>query len=152
MKPEALLRQQVAEYLQLQYPTTIYRFDLAADIKLSIGQAKRHKHLHPHRGYPDLFIAMPSRLYGQVWAGLFIELKADGKSPYKKDGTLRKDKHIDEQNQMIKRLNAAGYWATFGVGFDECKKIIDEYMRPVLKYMEDEKIEKQDTETLDKIF
>ena len=152
MKPEVTLRQQVAEYLQLQYPDIIYRFDLVADLKLTAGQAGRHKHLHPHRGYPDLFIAMPSRLYGQAWAGLYIELKAEGKSPYKKDGSLRKDKHIEEQKAMLNKLTEYGYWATFGVGFDQCKKIIDEYLRYVVKYLKDNKLEKLDTETIENVF
>ena len=133
MKPEATLRQQVAEYLQLQYPDVIYRFDLAADLKLTVGQASRHKRLHPHRGYPDLFIAMPTVHYGRHFGGLFIELKAEGKSPYKKDGTLKKDKHIEEQYEMLRLLSDRGYWTAFGVGFDECKKIIDEYLQGVTR-------------------
>lgn len=56
---ESDLYRLVAEYLQVQYPEVIYRFDLAADLKLTPGQAVRHKRLHPHRGYPDLFIAQP---------------------------------------------------------------------------------------------
>ena len=129
MKPESTLRQQVAEYLQLQYPATIYRFDLAADIKLSIGQAKRHKHLHPHRGYPDLFIAKTSRVFGTLYSGLYIELKADGKSPYKKDGSLKADQHLQEQAKMHSKLRDAGYMVVFGVGFDQVKEVIDKYLK-----------------------
>ena len=53
------LDEQIARYLQLQYPYVIYRFDIAADLKLTPGQAAKHKRLHPERGYPDLFIAEP---------------------------------------------------------------------------------------------
>lgn len=129
MKPEATLRQQVAEYLQLQYPDVIYRFDLAADLPLTVGQASRHKRLHPQRGYPDLFIAEPAMVEYTKFSGLFIELKAEGKSPYKKNGELRSDKHVQEQAEMLKRLFEKGYWAEFGVGFDETKKIIDKYLK-----------------------
>lgn len=31
----------IADYLRYQYPTVIYRFDLAADLKLTMGQALR---------------------------------------------------------------------------------------------------------------
>ena len=77
---EDLLREQVAQYLQMQYPGVIYRFDLAADLKLTMGQAKKHKRLHPMRGYPDLFIAKAApRCIDGSWNyeyhGLFIELK-----------------------------------------------------------------------------
>lgn len=54
------LYEQIARYLQQQYPNVIYRFDIAADLKLTPGQAAKHKRLHPERGYPDLFIAESS--------------------------------------------------------------------------------------------
>lgn len=116
----------IAAYLQDQYPDVIYRFDLAADLKLTPGQAAKHKRLHPERGYPDLFIANPSR---DFWLhGLFLELKAEGNNPFKKDGTLKKDKHLVEQEKMLERLRKLGYIAEFAVGFDEAKKLIDDYL------------------------
>ena len=30
---------------------------------------------------------------------------------------------------MLEKLRARGYKAEFGVGFEECKQIIDEYLR-----------------------
>ena len=124
----------VAEYLQAQYPDVVYRFDLAADLKLTVGQAKKHKRLHPTRGYPDLFIAEPAPRcidggWNNEWHGLYIEIKKDGESPFKKDGTLKKDQHLEEQQEMLERLEFRGYKAVFGVGFDEITKIIDDYMR-----------------------
>lgn len=115
----------VAIYLQLHYPRVIYRFDIAADLKLSIYQAKKFKQLHPRRGYPDLFIACPN----EKWHGLYLEIKKDGNSPYKKDGKLKTDQHIQEQAQMMCKLIGAGYKATFTVGLDETLKTIDKYMR-----------------------
>ena len=58
-----------------------------------------------------------------------MEIKTESNSPYKKDGTLKNDKHIKEQAEMLENLRARGYRAEFGVGFDECKQIIDEYLR-----------------------
>ena len=124
----------IARYLQLQYPNVIYRFDLAADLKLTPGQARTHKKLHPERGYPDLFIAEPKdglnmRTGGNpnVYAGLFIEIKKEGTRLKKKDGSWASD-HIAEQVNTLDRLEFRGYRATFGVGFDEVKNIIDEYL------------------------
>ena len=144
----------IAQYLQQQYPDVIYRFDLASDLKLTPGQASKHKKLHPERGYPDLFIAESSenvnskdwngivREWG-FYFGLYIEIKKDGtklkrdkdaKKILKGDTKARKkgdwfDKHIEEQAEMLKKLRARGYKAEFGVGLEECKKIIDEYLR-----------------------
>ena len=134
------LYEQIARYLQLQYPNVIYRFDIAADLKLTPGQAAKHKRLHPTRGYPDLFIAKPKskptpehgypRLIeweSQDWHGLYLEIKRDGEKLTKKDGSWRTP-HIAEQAEMLERLRQAGYKAEFGVGFEGCKKIINEYL------------------------
>ena len=132
------LYEQIARYLQLQYPDVIYRFDIGADLKLTMGQAAKHKRLHPRRGYPDLFIAESSenvnskdwngivREWG-FYFGLYIEIKKDGEKLTKKDGSWRTP-HIAEQAEMLEKLRQAGYKAEFGIGFEGCKKIIDEYL------------------------
>jgi hypothetical protein len=121
---EKEVRDFVAEYLQMQYPDAIYRFDLAADQKLSVGQAVRNKKLHPHTGYPDLFIAEPRNDYH----GLFIEMKRKGAGTYLKDGSLSSRQHIQEQKEFLDNLEDRGYKAVFAVGIDRCQEIIDEYL------------------------
>lgn len=122
---ERLLVEQVARYLQLQYPDVIYRFDIAADLKLTMGQARRHKLIHPKRGYPDLFIAHPTNKLTHD-CGLYIELKV--KPIYRRDGELFANAHLREQDEMLARLGELGYVAKFAVGFDQAKEIIDEYL------------------------
>ncbi len=162
------LYEQIARYLQQQYPDVIYRFDIAADLKLTHGQAAKHKRLHPERGYPDLFIAEPKIAKPQCRAlndeerrklekgmefisvkilqnyhGLYLEIKKDGiklkrdkdaKKILKGEVKTRKkgdwwDKHIEEQAEMLEKLRARDYKAEFGVGFETCRQIIDEYLR-----------------------
>lgn len=115
----------IADYLRYQYPTVIYRFDLAADLKLTMGQARKHKRLQRYRGYPDLFIAEPKGKY----AGLYLEIKKPGTKIIKKDGALVADEHIREQFDMLHDLRRKGYAAEFGIGFDATKKLIDDYMK-----------------------
>ncbi len=116
----------IAEYLQTKYPTIIYRFDLAADMKMTMGQAVRNKKLHPRRGHCDLFISAMRYGYG----GLYIEIKDEGKSPYLKDGvTLRKNEHIQEQAAYINDLIKAGYAARFCTGYKETVHYIDKYLQ-----------------------
>jgi hypothetical protein len=115
---------EIALHMQRNYPDAVYRFDLAADLKLTIGQAKRHKALHPHRGYPDFFLAEPRG----IWKGLYLELKKDGVTIVLKDGTITKDPHIREQAQMLERLFKKGYGASFAVGITQAKTFIDRYM------------------------
>lgn len=121
---ESELRIQLGDWLQYSYPKLLYRFDLAADLKLTIGQAAKHKRLHPRRGYPDLFIAYPAGKYH----GAFFELKAEGKSPYRKDGTLRDNKHLKEQDAYMSDLRSIKYYTTFAVGFDDCVRKIKNYL------------------------
>ena len=137
---EHQLYELIAQYMQIQYPDVIYRFDLAADLKLTAGQARKHKMLHPKRGYPDLFIAEPiitsyrdengmiKLTQTKNYSGLFIELKKDGTRLKKKNGEWASD-HIAEQAEMLERLEFRGYRAMFAVGFDEAKKIIDLYFK-----------------------
>ncbi len=125
MKPETELRRMLARWLQYQHPNVIYRFDLAADLKLTMGQARKHKELHPKRGYPDLFIAEPRGKYH----GMYVELKADGKSPYKRNGELKKSEHLKEQEVMLNKLNSRGYFAKFATGFNEAKGLIESYLK-----------------------
>lgn len=114
----------IADYMRYKHPGIIYRFDLAADLKLTMGQAAKHKRLQHFRGYPDLFIACTTKKYG----GLFIEIKKPGTRILKQDGHLVSDPHIREQFDMLEDLRCYGYKAEFGVGFDECVKLIDEYL------------------------
>lgn len=145
---EYSIYEQVARYLQLQYPDVIYRFDLAADLKLTPGQAAKHKRLHPERGHPDLFISESSpRCIDGSWKyeyhGLYLEIKKDGtklkrekdcKKTLKGETKIRKagdwwDLHIEEQAVKLEKLRQKGYKAEFAVGFEQAKKIIDEYLR-----------------------
>ena len=55
------------------------------------------------------------------------------KQAVKENGELKKDEHLQGQQNTINQLNELGYFATFAVGFDEAREIIDNYMTHVLK-------------------
>lgn len=133
MRVEDKLAQEVSDYIAIQYPKVIAHFDTGSGGRTTIGMAMRNKRLNKKNGYPDLFIAErgyireSDGLIISSYMGLFIELKV--KSPYLKDGkTLRADNHIHEQAEMLAKLVGKGYKAVFGVGFDHCKEIIDDYL------------------------
>ncbi len=66
------------------------------------------------KGYPDLNLMVPTLRYH----GLFIELK--------KVGGL---KPSAQQQEWIEYLNSQGYLAVVCYGFNEAKKIIEEYLK-----------------------
>lgn len=123
MSREAFLHGMVCDYLRLQYPNVIFRTDFAAGIKMTIGQATKHKRLQYGRAWPDLFIAEPRMKFH----GLFVELKAEGTRIYKKN-LMYASEHIIEQAEMMNLLEERGYFASFAVGFEEAKAVIDGYL------------------------
>lgn len=123
----------VADYLRLRYPNVLFHSDYGSGIKLTMGQAIKQKRLNGgRRSWPDMFIAEPRTVRRDgdkySYAGLFIELKRPDVKIFKKDGGLVADVHIKEQAKMLRELEQTGYMACFACGFDEAKKIIDEYL------------------------
>lgn len=132
---EEILQQQVADYLRLQYPDVIFHSDFGSGTKLTMGQAVRQKRLNGgRRAWPDMFIAEPIEVdFGQPswrrYAGLFIELKKDGTRIVKaRQPDEWASDHIAEQADLLRKLRSKGYIAEFAVGFDEAKRIIDNYL------------------------
>ena len=133
MKPEQRLQIAICDYIRLKYPKAMFMIS-PSGIKLTQGQAKNLKRSqNPSKGWPDLLIFKtkidPSVNGLHEWAGLLIELKAEGTILYKKDGSMRKNEHTQNQNAMHLRLHQEGYFATFATGFDETKKIVDWYLK-----------------------
>ena len=128
---ELELQAQVADYIRLRYPSVIFHSDFGSGIKLTMGQAVKQKRLQGgRRAWPDLFIAEPRRnkINGKQYHGAFLELKRDGVKVFKKDGELVANSHIREQAAVLDELRKCGYKAEFACGYDEAKKIIDEYL------------------------
>jgi len=129
---EYVICKDIAIYMRLQYPKVLFHFDLAG-LNLSRAQAGMMKAIQGSRGWPDLFIAkLKYEDLGNneavVWQGLFIELKKEGEKIYRKNG-IHFTPHIKEQSEMLFKLRESGYKADFGIGFDACKRLIDEYLK-----------------------
>lgn len=145
---ESELQTQVADYIRLRYPKVLFHSDFGSGIKLTMGQAIKQKRQNGgRRAWPDMFIAEPrpaSRINTNIkdWGdinevlnnfhfaeyGLFLELKKEGTRLRKKNGDYASE-HIKEQSLLLRELGDKGYKAVFAVGFDEAKKIIDEYLQ-----------------------
>lgn len=122
-QPEYILQRQVCEYLKTAYPKIYFLSDTVAQIKLTFSQQSRNKAIQCSRfKCPDLLILCPANGYH----GLFIELKA--KTPFKLNGELLKDEHLQGQAETIAELNRLGYMACFGWEFEQVRRIIDEYL------------------------
>lgn len=125
---------QVADYLRLRYPNVLFHSDYGSGIRLTPGQAVKQKRLQGgRRAWPDVMVAetvlkhQEGRTY-TAYSGLFIELKRPDVKIRKKNGELVANEHIREQAALLDKLRNRGYMAEFACGFDEAKKIIDEYL------------------------
>jgi hypothetical protein len=134
MKPEQRLQNQVSTYLKAQYPDVMFMVS-PSGIKLTMGQAvSLKKNQNPSKGWPDLLIMKTQNAtYNdksiEPWKGLFIELKPEGTTIYKKDGALRKNEHLEQQQKVHQLLQKEGYYADFSIGFENTKKLIDWYLK-----------------------
>jgi hypothetical protein len=122
---EDILQLAVVNYLKIKYPKVRFLANYLSGAKLPFYLATRAKKLgQAGKGTPDLFIFFNNGKY----ALLAIELKAEGKTPFKKDGMLKSDEHLQKQYDYISYLNNCGYYATFACGLDEAITVIDKYM------------------------
>jgi len=113
----------ICKYMKLQYPNVLFSSE-SSGLRVTISQAKRLKAMRSCSGLPDIMIFEPRRSY----YGLFLEVKKEGSVVFKKDGTIRSDKHLKEQEEILFQLQQKGYFAQFVIGFDEAKSIIDYYL------------------------
>lgn len=76
------------------------------------------------QGASDLFLALPSNGFGGLW----LELKRQGAkiTPSNKD-------HFDRQIAFLAEMKSVGYQAYMVWGFDEAKKAIEDYIKPIEK-------------------
>ena len=134
---EEILHKQITDYIKFQYPKVIFTTDMSG-IKLPTGLAVKSSKLRSSRGIPDILIFQTAgklvietiKYKNQVvfqFAGLFLEVKS--KTPFLKNGELSKNKHIQEQNEIHKRLRRQGYYTVFVWSFAQAKIIIDDYLK-----------------------
>jgi len=129
-KGEESMQLSVCNYIHWKYPYVFFSVDVAAGMKLTMGQAVKAKKMRNSRGQPDVFIAKPKYgIFGDMFcAGLFLELKKAGTVIHLKNGGITADPHIREQLEVLKQLEAAGYKAVMVCGLDEAINVIDEYL------------------------
>ena len=126
VKSEEQLHLQICKYLRLQYPKVRFNSDMAG-VKLKPYHSKKARELRSSNGFPDLFICKTIVKKDIVICGLFLEIKK--KTPFKKNGELFKNEHLQEKNEWHEKLRAEGYEVYFVWTFNDAKKLIDNYIK-----------------------
>ena len=121
MKKEESLHIAICKYIKLQYPKIVFTSE-SSGLRLTIGQAKKLKDMRSSNALPDILILEPSR--GRH--GLFLEVKTE--SPFKKNGKIKSNAHLQEQHDMLNILVEKGFDACFVWDFEMAKEIIYDYV------------------------
>ena len=124
IKKEEILHLKVCDYLRKNYPDVLFRTDFSSGMKMTPGQAAKHKKFQKGRAWPDLFIAESNNFA----SGLFLELKAEDVIVFNSNGKVRKNKHLIEQDKMLKELRKKGYRARFAIGYNQAIFEIQQYL------------------------
>ena len=120
---ETNLHIKIAYYIKHTYPDVIFTSE-SSGIKLSIGQAVMLKKMRSGRALPDLMLFEARKGFN----GMFLEIKKEGTSIYKKNGEIKRDKHLKEQEEVLRRLTDKGFFAKFVVGYKNAVALIDYYL------------------------
>jgi len=121
---EYILQKAVCKFLNKNYPEVLFVSDTIGNVKLNQFQASRNKEIQDEDfKCPDLLILEPNKFY----KGLFIELKI--KSPFKNNGELLKNNHLEAQQKSINDLISNVYCTFFKWEFDDIKELINWYIK-----------------------
>lgn len=122
---EDRLHHAIIQYLRLQYPKIIFFHSPNEGKRTKFEQFKLSYLGGNNVKTPDLAIMQPNK----DWHGLFLEIKS--KNPYKENGLLYTNKHIEVQAKLLLNLEKYHYHAVFTWSFDDAKQIIDNYMKNI---------------------
>lgn len=121
---EEKIQMEVAAYIRKNYPKVLFLSD-ASGIRLPMVLAKKAKSQRSYQfKIPDMFIARPVGGY----AGMFLELKKDASSVLNKQGQIRKQQHLNDQLYALTHLRKEGYYAVFGLGYEDAIREIEFYL------------------------
>jgi len=122
MKKEEAIQIKFCNYLKKNHSLVIFTADLSGD-NVNIQQARKNKMQRSSRGFPDLMIFERNKEYGM----LFLEFKKE--SPYLKNGKLSTNKHIQEQNELHKKLRLKGFKVDFVWSLEDAILIFEKYIK-----------------------
>ena len=122
---EYQLQKSIVNYIQLQYPNTLYCAS-AGGLRTSMTQAIKMKASGYKKGFPDLAIFEPKVVNPEVdpfiyFHGLFLEVKT------------KKGRPTKEQLWWRDELNKRGYVAEIVYGYSEAVAVIDRYLNNKIK-------------------
>jgi len=123
IRSEYDVQKSLCQYIAWKYPKAEYFSDLAGTHDKKIKEYQLRK----LRGWPDFYLF---ELMDTRFNSLMLELKKEGQEKYMflKDGSLKKNKHLQEQLAKIYKMRERGFCAGFVVGSVAACAIVDAYL------------------------
>jgi len=121
---EQILTNKIADYLRTYHPTIPFQVDLSGEHLSKTAGVRSSKNRAGLYKQPDLTIYVKKGSYGC----LMLELKKLSAHPLKKDGTLKKNEHIELQASSIMWLRKYGQASDFSVGYQMTIDKINKYL------------------------
>jgi hypothetical protein len=122
MPTEKEIHVNICEYLRMQYPEVLFTSD-ASGLRVSMGVIMEVKRKSCNYKIPDLLILHRNSQYN----GCFIEIKRSASDLYLKSGKLKND-HVKSQEQCLFMLREQGFYAEFGIGYNDTIEKIEKYL------------------------
>ena len=89
----------ICQYIRNKYPDVLFSSE-SGGIRVSIGLARKLKLMRSCDKLPDLMIFEPRKQY----KGLFLEIKKEDITIYKKGGGFTSNEHINGQKEILNKL------------------------------------------------
>lgn len=120
---EAKLQRTFCQWLGMQYPNVYFTSD-ASSLGAGWNTIKNIKATKSAHAQLDVVILSPS--WNEYLYGLVLEFKKE--TPFLKDGSLSKEKHIQDQLKTMQLLRAKKYKAEFVWSLEQAISISTEYL------------------------
>ena len=104
-------------WLNVAYPNLVY-FHIPNEGSFPVQYRVELKKMGVLAGVPDLFIAKSASFGGEIYNGLFVEMKRNNKS-----------KATARQKEVMHKLESCGYRCEIGYGFDDAMSKIKYYLK-----------------------
>lgn len=121
-KPEQNLQKQLCNFIRKKYPNIYFLSDASGLPIKSWGLRMLLKKTRSTHAALDIVILYPRAPFH----ALAIELKRE--SPYLRDGSLKSDQHLQDQQKTIDLLRSINIFARFIWNFEDGKELIEAYL------------------------
>lgn len=122
MNPELKIHLEFTDWLGSSYPDIYFVSDPSGLYVESWKTRKTLLKMRSRHAQLDIIVAEPRRQF----IGLVIELKSA--TPFRLDGTLKSDRHLEDQQATMNLLESKGYKCNFAWSLEQAKQIAISYL------------------------